>query len=229
MKLYELVGKDVEQGFSPYVWRTKMALKHKGLEFETVPLIFSEISDTLSFANSKTVPVLVDGDSVIADSWDIATYLEETYPDRPSLFGGEAGRALSHFANMTILIDLVVPLFNALVSDIFEIIDDRDAVQWRIDREKRIGMTMEQSKAMQGENFAKFRKKLWAYNRTVKTQDYFCGGAPAYVDYIIYGLFQWGKAASPLKMLEEDEPLHGWCGRMDALFDGYGQMLRQRS
>lgn len=226
MKLYELVGKDVEQGFSPYVWRTKMALKHKGLDFETVPLIFSEIPETLSFANSKTVPVLKDGDNVIADSWDIATYLEDTYPDRPSLFGG--ARALSHFANMTTLIDLVVPLFSALVSDIFEIIDDRDVALWRETREGRLGMTMEEAKEVQGENLAKFRNKLWAYNRTLKTQDYFCGDAPAYVDYIMYGIFQWAKAASPLKVLEEDEPLYAWRARMDGLFDGYGKTLCQR-
>ena len=40
------------------------------------------------------VPVIVDGNKDgkwINDSWAIAKYLEETYPDRPSLFGGPQG------------------------------------------------------------------------------------------------------------------------------------------
>ncbi|MFC7158181.1 glutathione S-transferase N-terminal domain-containing protein, partial [Pseudidiomarina halophila] len=92
MKLFELVGRDPSQGFSPYVWRTRMALAHKGFEPELVPLRFTEIADRLAFAESRTVPVLVDDDKVVTDSWHIACYLEEAYPERPSLFGGDVGR-----------------------------------------------------------------------------------------------------------------------------------------
>jgi glutathione S-transferase len=35
--------------------------------------------------------VLVDGETAITDSWHIACYLDEAYPDRPSLFGGDIG------------------------------------------------------------------------------------------------------------------------------------------
>jgi glutathione S-transferase len=35
------------------------------------------------FSGSRTVPVLVDGERIVADSGRIAAYLEETYPDRP--------------------------------------------------------------------------------------------------------------------------------------------------
>ena len=48
MKLFELVGCDKDNGFSPFVWRTKLALAHKGLEAELVPLHFSEIRNTLA-------------------------------------------------------------------------------------------------------------------------------------------------------------------------------------
>ena len=44
----------------------------------------------------KTVPVLRDGDRVVRDSFDIALYLDEAYPDRPSLFGGETLHELRH-------------------------------------------------------------------------------------------------------------------------------------
>ena len=37
----------------------------------------------------------MNGDSWVADSWTIADYLENRFVDRPSLFGGIQGRALS--------------------------------------------------------------------------------------------------------------------------------------
>ena len=43
-------------------------------------------------AGSEKVPVLLDGETAVVDSWTIANYLEDTYPDRPSLFGGEGVR-----------------------------------------------------------------------------------------------------------------------------------------
>jgi hypothetical protein len=45
------------------------------------------------------VPVLLDGDRAVVDSWTIANYLEDTYPERPSLFGGEGGRAMGRMLN----------------------------------------------------------------------------------------------------------------------------------
>ena len=40
------------------------------------------------------VPVLVDGDTTIADSWRIAEYLEENYKTSNPLFGSVEGRPL---------------------------------------------------------------------------------------------------------------------------------------
>jgi hypothetical protein len=39
--------------------------------------------------------VIRDSETVVLDSWSIAAQLEDSYPDRPSLFGGEQGRARS--------------------------------------------------------------------------------------------------------------------------------------
>jgi glutathione S-transferase len=48
------------------------------------------------------VPVLVDGDRWIADSWTIANYLEDTFPDSPSLFGGASGRDLTRYFRVSV-------------------------------------------------------------------------------------------------------------------------------
>ena len=40
--LYDLVGADAGRPFSPHCWKAKMALAHKGLDFETLPTPFSK-------------------------------------------------------------------------------------------------------------------------------------------------------------------------------------------
>lgn len=93
IRLYELVGVD-DRRFSPFCWRIRMALAHKQIEVETVPTRFTEIAD-IPNTPSKRVPVIDDSGFVINDSWAIAKYLDETYPNQPSLFGGQAGLSLS--------------------------------------------------------------------------------------------------------------------------------------
>ena len=43
------------------------------------------------------MPVIRDGDKVVANSFAIALYLDDAYPDRPTLFGGEGGKAMARF------------------------------------------------------------------------------------------------------------------------------------
>ena len=94
-KLYELCAAEDGRVYSPYCWRTRMALAHKGLDAEFIPWRYSEV-DVIKQHGSVEVPVLLDGNKAVFDSWAIANYLEDNYPDRPSLFGGNGGRARLH-------------------------------------------------------------------------------------------------------------------------------------
>jgi hypothetical protein len=73
--LYDLAGAEADRHFSPFCWRARMALAHKGLDVETVPCRFTE-KDKLPQPNVGRVPVIVDGDRVVRDSTAIADYLE---------------------------------------------------------------------------------------------------------------------------------------------------------
>ena len=95
--LYELVGRD-DLRFSPYCWRTRFALAHKGLAFATVPVRFGD-KQAIAFSGQERVPVLRDGDRIVHDSWTIACYLDEAYPDRPPLFASRAERAMARLIN----------------------------------------------------------------------------------------------------------------------------------
>ncbi|MGY3123557.1 glutathione S-transferase [Bradyrhizobium sp. S3.14.4] len=98
LKLFELVGTDAARPFSPYCWRTRMALAHKGLSAESLPWRFTE-KGAISPHGSEKVPVLLHHDKPVIDSWAIANYLEDNFPDQPSLFGGEGGRAMARMLN----------------------------------------------------------------------------------------------------------------------------------
>ncbi len=98
LQLYDLAGAEPERRFSPYCWRIKLALVHKGLPFDTIPWRFTD-KDAIAFSGQGRVPVLVDGEHVVFDSWTIATDLEDAYADRPSLFRGDGGRAVTRFVN----------------------------------------------------------------------------------------------------------------------------------
>src|SRR5258708_29249966 len=97
IQLYDLAGAEAERRFSPYCWRIRMALAHKGLAVDTVPWRFTEKAK-IAFSGQESVPVIVDGDRKLADSWAIACYLPSADPTAPSLFGGMAGERVAPFA-----------------------------------------------------------------------------------------------------------------------------------
>ncbi|MEO1491673.1 MAG: glutathione S-transferase family protein [Pseudomonadota bacterium] len=80
---------------SLYCAKTRIVLRHKGLDWAEVPPPGGYGSDEYkTVVPSGNLPALVDGDLVIADSEAIAEYLEERYPDPPMLPTGIEDRAL---------------------------------------------------------------------------------------------------------------------------------------
>ena len=75
---------------STNVERIALALAHKGLEAESVWVDPADRREVRKVSGQTLVPVLVDGDEVIADSPAILAYLEERFPQRP-LFPADPG------------------------------------------------------------------------------------------------------------------------------------------
>jgi glutathione S-transferase len=219
LKLYELVGTDPARPFSPFCWRTRMALAHKGLSAESIPWCFTE-KTAIASHNSEKVPVLIDGENSVADSWTIANYLEDTYPDRPSLFGGEGGRALSRMMNWWGDVTVVGGMFPLIVADIPPHLKPVDAEYFRKTREARFGKPLKEVVAGREKTVEGFRKALDPMRLTLKTQPYLGGKAPNYADYIVFGPFQWARVVSAFKLLAEDDPVYAWRKRLLDAFDG---------
>ena len=217
--LYDLAGAEANRRFSPFCWRARMALAHKGLAVETVPWGFTE-KDRLPQPNGGRVPVIVDGGTVVHDSTAIADYLEEHYPGRPTLFGGETGRALARFVQNwteTVLQAGIAPL---VVLDIHRHSQPRDQDYFRRSREERFGRTLEEVVRDREARRPAFRTSLDPLRRTVERQDFLSGKVPAYADYIVFGAFQWARAISDFELLAADDPVRKWRGRMLDLYGG---------
>ena len=219
LKLYELVGTDEDRPFSPFVWRTRMALAHKGLSAQSIPWCFTE-KEAIAPHKSDKVPVLLDGDIAVVDSWVIANHLEDCYPDRPSLFGGEGGRAMARMLNWWGDITIVGGMFPLIVADIPGHLKPVDAAYFRKSREARFGKPLEEVTANRDKAVEGFRKSLDPLRLTLRTQPYLGGAAPNYADYIVFGPFQWARVVSPFKLLEESDPVYAWRERLLDAFDG---------
>jgi glutathione S-transferase len=218
-KLYELCAAEDGRLYSPYCWRTRMALAHKGLDAEFIPWRYSEV-DVIKQHGSVEVPVLLDGKKTVFDSWAIASYLEDAYPERPSLFGGEGGRALGRFINAWADTTLSATSFPLVAADVWTKLRPEDQPYFRRTRELRLGRTLEEAAVGREVDVEAFRKALTPLRQILQTQPFFGGNSANYGDYIVFGIFQWARAVSPFKLLKEDDPVFAWRERLLDAFDG---------
>jgi glutathione S-transferase len=221
--VYDLVGRDEARPFSPHCWKAKMALAHKGLDFEAVPTRFLEVPEVENRA-SKTIPVIRDGDTIVADSFAIAVYLEETYPDRPSLFGGDGGKAAARFVERWTQTQLHPFLGSAALMEILDAQDAANAAYFRESREARYGKKLEDVGAERDAHLPAFRKKLEPLRSMLEFQPFIGGQSPLFADYIVFGALQWVRVMSPYEFLDADDRLiRDWFERCLDLHDGLGR------
>jgi glutathione S-transferase len=219
--LYDLAGAEEDRRFSPYCWRTRMALAHKGLPVETVAWRFTD-KQAIAFSGQGRVPVIVDKGKTVFDSWSIAEYLEDAYPDRPSLFGGSDEKPLTRFYSC--LADtLVGGIFRFIALDILNHLHDKDRTYFRKSREERVGATLESYVADRDARLTSLRDSLTPLRLTLKMQRYLGGDRPLYADYALFGPFQWARCISPFALLARDDPIALW---RDRLLDSFGGLAR---
>jgi glutathione S-transferase len=216
--LYELGGLD-DRRYSQFSWRTRLALAHKGLAAETRPVAVSDKA-AIAFSGQDKVPILVDGERIVPDSWAIAEYLEAQYPDRPSLFGGAVGHGLSRFINAFVDRVLIPRLAPLLMVDVVTCIDETDATHIRTQMERVFGTTLEKLAETRAADVAGFRKLLDPVRVSLRGQPFLCGERPAYADYILFSLIQWARIVSPFELLQPADTLGAWRERMLDLHDG---------
>ncbi|KAJ7133184.1 hypothetical protein C8R44DRAFT_697872 [Mycena epipterygia] len=132
--------------FSPWVWSIRLLLNYKGLSHTTTFLSFPDIGPVLAAAGAPptcntaapyTVPAIIDGETVIADSRVIAEYLERTYPT-PTVPLQEAGE------RKEILEQAIAPLVPLVVPGIVNLLDERATAYFVESRREMFGKELDE-------------------------------------------------------------------------------------
>ncbi len=219
IELFDLAGADPDRRFSPYCWRIKLALHHKGLEYKSVPWRFTEKA-AISASGQGKVPVIVDGEWVVSDSWRIARFLDEQYPEKPGLLGGDAARASAVFVRAWAEQEISPLIARCVMADVYTHLHESDREYFRTSREARVGQTLEEFCADRETARTQLRRELEPLRCTLGEQPFLGGVRPMFTDYMVFGFFQWARCVSPFRLLEKDDAVAEWRGRMLELYSG---------
>lgn len=201
-----------------------MALAHKGTEFKRNAVGFTQIP-TIGDGSFKTVPVIADGNSVMGDSFMIATYLEQAYPDHPTLFGGDGGKTMARLIEAWTANTIHDYIRQAIMMDIFNMLGPEDQAYFRQSREARFGKALEEQSEGREEKRAAFLEKIEPLRLMLKVQKFIGGDGPLFADYIVFGAFQWARVCSPFEILPEGDTVRDWFERCLDLHDGLGRTV----
>ena len=222
--LYSLCGADERRFFSPHCWKAVMALAHKGLAFDEIPTTYAGIV-RIGGGFSPTLPVLDDNGHLVSDSFAIALYLEDAYPDRPPLFGGEGGKALSRMVEGYSQMVIHTAIMRMALMDIHGALDEGDKAYFRESREQRLGRKLEDVVANRADEEAAFAAKLEPMRHMLKFQPFIGGETPLFADYIVFGALQWLRVTAGLSMLAPDDPVVAWLDRCLDLHESRGRTV----
>ncbi|GAA5994133.1 hypothetical protein JCM5350_000575 [Sporobolomyces pararoseus] len=194
--------------YSPNTMKTRLSLAHKGVPFETKAVTYS---DTRTWLKEKTgfervfCPLieLPDG-KFIMDSWKIAEWLDEAYPDAPSLFqpdsetpidaGSPSLTLAKNFAWMFSdgfgSSDSQWSTFVELASEpLRQLMEPEVAEYFSSDAKNGQGAWAAMLAKDQNNLLEHAKSSLFPLDSTLSRTDYLTGNNPGYVDYIAYGRY----------------------------------------
>jgi glutathione S-transferase len=225
IEMYDLAGREDDRRISPFCWRIRLALAHKGLPVRTIPWRLTE-KDFIRGYGATSVPVIVDDGHAVSDSWDIALYLDATYPANP-LFDSPQAKAYAlwfHHWTERCLHPLIVPI---ILEDVLLHLHEKDLEFFRATRERALGKPLELVMDRSADAFERIERALSPARRTLAQNPFLAGVAPAFADYTLFGAFQWARCCSPQKLIQKKaDPVSAWLSRMLDLYDGLARKAK---
>ncbi|KAF9896318.1 hypothetical protein BX616_007689 [Lobosporangium transversale] len=204
LKLFELVdSKTRKVSFSPAVWRAKFALNYKKITYESVPLTFLEIPTVITAACpnviSPTVPTLqLEPGNGLPDSFAIAEYIEEQYPDRPLLFGKNISeKNLQRFFESYVQSKIHPPIRRMVYNDMYSMQDEKNADYFRTSREKSSGQPHHLIAGDRNQNLRELKESLGLVHTALQSGDWILGPQPGWADFVLGASFMWFNSCSP--------------------------------
>ncbi|MGI9424831.1 MAG: glutathione S-transferase N-terminal domain-containing protein [Hyphomicrobiaceae bacterium] len=226
IKLYDLTDASREVFFSPYCWRIRMALTHKGLGFKSIPWHFTD-TELIAPSGQGRVPVVVDDDKWVHESFDIALYLDQQYPDRPPLMKDQAAVATAQFVEAWCATSVFGPLRPIAIPHVFGAIAEMDKAYFRESRETALKRRIEDLSSDPLAEQAALTASLRPAEALFAKSDYFGGTEPSYADYVLFGTLMWPYQVCPASPVEAGSATAAWFERMLDLFDGFARSSRR--
>ena len=216
--LYDLRLADEAVRPSPPCWLVKFVLLHKGLDFSTAPLGFSD-KTAYPDPDYGRLPVLRDGPRLVRDSLAIVDHLETAYPQRP--LAAEETRAFVEYHRAHIGARLFPFMARGLALAIHDAALPEDRAYFRASREQRFGETLEAAAAR--DYAAPIGEACAVLAAPLQRRAYYAGDRPGLLDYDVASVFLWERAVRPSPLADKPAPLAQWFERMLDLFDGYAR------
>ena len=209
---------------SPFVWRTKYALAHKGFDLDIVPGGFTGILERTG-GRSERVPVIVDDGEWVLDSWVIAEYLDEKYPDRPMLFEGPSMKVLTKFIDGWLWRTAIGPWFRCYILDYHDLSlpQDQHYVRWSREQWFLGGQKLEAVQAGREDRLPLVPPQLEPLRQLLRDTRWLGGETPNYADFSALAVFLWTASVAKTPPLTEDDPLRDWLDRGFDLYGGLGR------
>lgn len=239
---YDIASAPPATCFAPNPWKARYALNFKGVPYKTEWVEFQDVTAVRKSLGAPpnrthadgtpfyTLPIIKDPSTgeVVGDTFDIALYLDETYPSGPALFPRGSSRGLN-------------AAFNAQVDAIFtqHVILCVHGIPFNpatIDAAKatflgRAGLTDWEQLTVKGEARTKtlesLRSGLEVLVRAYKQTDgpYLEGEAASYADIIVGGWLAFFKATVQADEWEQIRTWHdGLWGKLHQALEKYAEV-----
>lgn len=220
IRLYDLCMADSEIRPSPYCWTVKFALLHKGLDYETTALTFTE-KQNYPDPDYGRLPVIEDEGEIIRDSAVITEHLERKYRSRALLATPGEAAALEFYRAwlMSALFPAIGPMAMIKVHDL---LDDAGKTYFRETREKRFGKTLEEL-AADPKAPARVEAALATLAGPLSKYRFLGGDGANLCDYVVFGPLMWRRVVARETPYKVPTEVEAWMERMLDLFGGFAR------
>ncbi|KAJ7484728.1 hypothetical protein FB451DRAFT_1233317 [Mycena latifolia] len=238
---YDIASRPPITPYAPNPWKTRYALNFKRVHYQTE---WIELPDVASVrqkigvapvrahrdgSDFPTLPVIKDPSTgqVVGDSFDIALYLDKTYPNAPSLFPPSTiplqqtfnAHVDAAFNPFVILLVHGIP-FNPETAEA-----SKATFCWRAAKEKWEDLTVQGEERVR--TFEAFKVRLGELAKLYKHGDgpFMTGETPLYADFILGGWLMFTRVTLPAKEWEDLQIWHdGLWGRLHRALETYAQV-----
>ncbi|KAA1475690.1 hypothetical protein DENSPDRAFT_842503 [Dentipellis sp. KUC8613] len=229
------------KAWTPNPWKARFALNIKGLPYKTVWVEYPEIADLCKKIGVGptsrrfdkplyTLPALQDPNTgaAIADSFEIAAYLDATYPDTTPLFPGGT-KAFQAMFLQTFEQNVMVPMVQLVAAPTVKQLLPRSQVYWRGSIERGFGKPIEEMAPAGPVRDALWKSVVYYMDTTSKWASgnsggvFMMGDKVSFADIVIVVELQWLKIMEGAESKEWKEIMQANDGRWARLWEAFAQ------